>query len=258
MPTLNLLQSDQSSLLTTDQWTLLSNLINCYKESPILPFTQRLIDTHNVSQFPSVFYTELVEDFFVSVYEAAATYLRSNDDIRKLSTDDRSIILHNAADNVCCMGGAFIMHYCHLYDLDVFYHAMNVKYGKRTMDIHESARKFIDPDIVLVKLGISLFAFSENTCSYYTNVSDHLTDPIKIIEIQNKYADLTWKYLLYKYGPYYAVKRFLNLTHWLISIHVLASHSQTLKTHLDDINSIIEQTELKLLLDDFDESIERN
>ena len=257
MPTLNLLRSDQS-LLTTAQWTLLSNLINCYQESQVLPYTQRLIDTHNVSQPTTVIYTGFADEFLLSIYEAAAIYLRSNDDIRKLSTDDRSIILHNAADNVSCMGGAFIMHYCHLYDLDVFYHVMNVKYGKRTMDIHRWARKFIDPDIAVVKLGISLFAFSENTCSYDKNVSDQLTDSIKILEIQNKYAELTWKYLLYKYGPYYAVKRFLNLIQWLISIHILAFHAQTLQVHLDDIHSIIEQTELKLLLDDFDEGFETN
>ncbi|CAF1250699.1 unnamed protein product [Rotaria sordida] len=257
LPTLNLLQSDQS-LLTTNQWTLLTNLFHCYKESRILPFSQRLIDIYDASQSNYVIYKELVEEFLVSLYETAGTYLRSNDDLRKLSSDDRSIILRNAADNVCCMSGTFIMQYSYLYNLDAFLNTMRIKYGKRTMDIHVWARKFIDPDIVLAKLSLSLFAFSENTCCYYSNISNDLTNPINILEIQNKYAEVIWKYLLYKYGHYDAVKRYLNIILWLISMSILTFHAQTLKIHMNDLYSLIEQTELTLILDDVDQIIETN
>ncbi|CAF1544868.1 unnamed protein product, partial [Rotaria sordida] len=257
LPTLNLLQSDQS-LLTTNQWTLLTNLFHCYKESQILPFCQRLIDTHDASQSNYVIYKVLLEEFLVSLYETAGLYLRSNDDFRKLSSDDRSIILRNAADNVCCISGTFVMQYFYLYGLDAFLNAMSVKYGKRTMDIHVWARKFIDPVIVLAKLSISLFAFSENTCSYYSNISKDLTNPINVLEIQNKYAEVIWKYLLYKYGHYDAVKRYLNIILWLISMSMLTFHAQTLKSHINDLHSIIEQTELTLILYDVEQIIETN
>ncbi|CAF3128610.1 unnamed protein product [Rotaria sp. Silwood2] len=257
LSTLNLLKSDQS-ILTINQLTLLSNLFNCYKESQILPFTQRLTDTHIVSEFTCAMYEALVEEFLVSVYETAGAYLRSNDDLRHLSCHDRSIILRSAADNVCCMGGAFIMQHCHLYGLNSFLKAMNAKYGKHTMDIHIWAKKFIDPDVVLVKLSISLFAFSENTCCYYSNTLNNLTNSIDILKIQNKYAEVTWKYLLYKYGHYEAVKRFLNITLWLAAMNILIGHNRTLKVHVHDIDSIVEQTELTLILDDADEIIETN
>jgi hypothetical protein len=205
-----------------------------------------------------VIYEALVEEFLVSIYEAAGAYLRSNDDLRKLSFDNRTIMLRSAADNVCCMSGSFIMQHALLYGLDDFLTAMNTKYGKRTMDIHIWARKFIDPDVTLVKLAISLFAFSENTCCYYLNISKDLTNPVNILEIQNKYAEVTWKYLLYRYGYYDAVKRFLNLTLWLASMNILAVHAQSLVIHLNDIDSIVEQTELTLILDDTDEILETN
>lgn len=151
------------------------------------------------------------------------------------------------------MGGAFIMQHSYMHDLDAFLNTMTRKYGKRTMDIHIWAKKFIDSDIVLVKLAMSLFAFSENTCCYYSNAENDLTNPINIFEVQNKYAEVTWKYLLYRYTHEEAVKRFLNLTLWLGSMNVLASHAQNLPVHLNDIGSIVELAEMTLILDDVDQ-----
>ncbi|CAF1087840.1 unnamed protein product [Rotaria sordida] len=257
LPTLNLLQSDQS-LLTLDQWTLLSNLFNCYKESQMLSFSQRLIDTQNMSQSTNKIYEELIEQFSLCIYETAAGYLRCNDDLRKLPFNDRSIMLRNASNTVSCVGGAFVIQHWGLCNMNAFLNAMNTRYGTRSMDIHIWAKKFIDPDVVLIKLAISLFAFSENTYCYYTNISQDLTNSIHILEIQNKYAELTWKYLLYKYGHYDAVKRFLNLTLWLLSIGMLTAHAQSLMLHVHDIDSVIEQTELQLVLDDVANIIETN
>jgi hypothetical protein len=54
------------------------------------------------------------------------------------------------------------------------------------------------------------------------------------------------------------VKRFLNLTLWLASMNILSSHAQSLAIHITDIDSIIEQTEMTLILDDVDQIIEKN
>jgi len=167
-------------------------------------------------------------------------------------------MLHNVADNLSCMGCAFVMHHCHLLNLDAFSNAMITMYGKRTIDIHLWTMKFIDPDIVLIKLALSLFAFSENTYSYSPNISTNLTNSITILEIQNKYAEITWRYLLYRYGHYQAVKRFLNIISWLKATNILLFHVQSLVLHVNDVNSLVEQTELTLILDDVDQLFETN
>ncbi|CAF5010240.1 unnamed protein product, partial [Rotaria sp. Silwood1] len=125
LPTLNLLSSDQS-LLTTDQWTLLRNLFNCYQESQIIPFSQRLIDTYDIAQSNYITYQTLVDEFLASIYKTAEIYLCSNDDLRKLSSDNRYVILRSAADNVCCMGGAFIVLHCRLNLLDAFLNTLTI------------------------------------------------------------------------------------------------------------------------------------
>jgi hypothetical protein len=244
--------------LSSSQWILLSNLINGYQESNLLSIGRCLINTHNVLQPTNVIYQSLVKEFLTSIYTTAGTYLRSNEDICNLSSHDRSLILRGAADNVSCMSAAFAMHHCHLLSLDAFSNAMKTMYGKRTVDIHLWAMKIIDPDIILTKLALSLFAVSENACSYSPNVSIEFTNPIDIFQIQSKYAEITWKYLLYKYGHYQAVKRFLNLTSWLVAITVFIYHAQSLTIHVNDVYSLVEQTELSLILEGVDQIVEKN
>ncbi|CAF3349885.1 unnamed protein product [Rotaria socialis] len=100
--------------------------------------------------------------------------------------------------------------------------------------------------------------YSENNSLYYSNMSKDLTNPIHILEIQNKYAEVAWKYLLYRYCYRESVKRFLNLIIWLTSINILLAHARTLVLHVNDIDCVIEQTELTFILDDVDEIVERN
>ena len=121
MPTLNLLQSDKS-LLTTNEWTLLSNLFNCYQESKQSSIAQRLINAQKVIQSSNdVIHEIVVQEWPSCGYETTGTYLRLNDDLCKLSSNDRSIMLYNAADNLSCMSCAFVMYLCGLFQFDRFH-----------------------------------------------------------------------------------------------------------------------------------------
>lgn len=241
------------SLLNTEQWTLLSNLFNSYKESQLISIGQRLKNMNNIEKFNKIDYQIVIEEFLTCTYETTGIYLRLNDDLCKLSSNDRSIMLYNAADNLSCMSCAFVMHLCDLFQLDSFLNSMITMYGKRTIDIHRWGMKFIDSDIIIVKLAFSLFAVTTNTYTYTSNFGSNLTNPLNIFEIQNKYAELTWKYLLYRYNYHQAIKRYVNLIAWLEALTIFMFHAQSLTLHVNDINSLVEQTELTLILDDVDE-----
>ncbi|CAF3623845.1 unnamed protein product [Rotaria sp. Silwood1] len=256
-PEREILQSDRS-LLTTDQWTLLSNLFHIYNESQLSSIGQCLIDTSAVLQSTNISCQSLMQEFLTCIYETTGTYLRFNDDLRKLSFDNRSITLSNVANNVSCLDCAFVVQNFHLFALEIFSNTLEVMYGKPTVDIYRWTMKFIDLDIVLIKLALSLFAFSGNTCSYSPNISTELTDPIIILEIQNKYAEITWKYLLYRYGHYQAVQRFLNIISWLEALTIFVFHTQNLTTYINEIDLLAEQTELTLILDDIDQILPTN
>ncbi|UJR13887.1 hypothetical protein I4U23_000894 [Adineta vaga] len=254
-PTLNLLQSD-ISLFTSDQWTLLSNLNNIYQESQLLSICQHLVDTHKFCRSNDISFPRLVENFLISLYETTGIYLYKNGDFHDLSFDDRSLLLHSAADKVTCLSSTFIMNQYDLLLLDMFQHIMKMKYGNCTIDMQLSASKFIDTDIVLIKLGISLFAISETTYILNCDNTKIFINHMKIIHIQNRYAEITWKYLLYTYDYEQAVKRFLKLICWLLATTNLHIHAQNLTLHVQDVNQLVEKTELALILNDIEQIIE--
>ncbi|CAF1179958.1 unnamed protein product [Rotaria sordida] len=249
VPSLNLLQSDKS-LLTQNQWRLIFNLCNVCNESNLFSTGQLLFNTYYDSKSTNIVDETLMNEFLVSVYETVRTYLHLN--------DDRSIILHSAANNITCLTGSFVLSYCHLLFVDAFENTINLRFGKNTINIHHWADKFIDSDVVLIKLSISLFAVSQYTYLYSPNMLKDLTNPINILEIQNKYAEVIWIYLLYRYGYYEAIKRFLKLTLWFIAGWFLSYDGQKSMKHVNSVHTVVEQTELKLILDDVDQIVEEN
>jgi hypothetical protein len=187
------------------------------------------MDTNDVI---NVTFETLLKEWVTCCYETTGTYLCLNRDLCQLPTDDRSIILHSAADNVSCMVNALVIQNYPLYNLNAFCNTIISLYGK---------------DV-----------FSEITYSYYSHGSTNLTNPMNILKIQNKYAEITWKYLLYRYGDYEAVKRFVNIISWLGATIRYIPYLQNISSHVNEVNSLVEQTELKLLLDDVDDIMKVN
>ncbi|CAF1031482.1 unnamed protein product [Adineta steineri] len=252
---LNSLKPDHS-LLTSSQWTLLSNLYNSFDESQLSLLGKSLVNTHNCLQPVNVTFERLVENYVLSIYEATGRYLRLNDDICKLSFTGRSILLRNAADNISCMASIFIIHHFDLFSLDSFLKIMTTMFGNRGISLALLTMKFINPDIVIFKLALSLFALSNTTYLYSPNISIDSTSSSTLFHIQNKYAEVIWKYLNYRYGWYEAVKNFHNIIHWLMALTVYMDHIQIYSLHVDNVDSIVELTELTLILDDVEEIIE--
>ncbi|CAF4149130.1 unnamed protein product, partial [Adineta steineri] len=252
---LNSLKPDHS-LLTTSQWTLLSNLYNSFDESQLSFLGKSLADTHNSLQPVNVTYQRLVENYLLSIYETTGRYLCLNDDICKLSFPDRSILLRSAADNISSMASIFIIHHFDLFNLDSFLKIMSAMFDNCGISLVQWPMKFINPDIIIFKLALSLFALSKTTYLYSPNISIDSTNSSTIFHIQNKYAEVTWKYLNYRYGWYEAVKHFHSIIYWLMALTMLMCDVQTFSRHVDSIDSLVELTELTFILDDVEKIID--
>jgi hypothetical protein len=61
-------------------------------------------------------------------------------------------------------------------------------YGKITVNYHRHASKFTEPDIIILKLSVALFAFSTNARTFYRNIDIEYANLNQILEIQNKAA----------------------------------------------------------------------
>ncbi len=79
--------------------------------------------------------------------------------------------------------------------------------------------------------------FNENTTVTY------IRDNEKYLRIQNMYAELIWKYLLYNYKFEQAVVRFSHIVQCLIVAVTIRTLLQTAKHHTDIVDLLIEKIE---------------
>jgi len=235
------LQSD-NSILTTSQWTLLSNLIYSYDEQKLLSIAQQFINNNDDST--------LSKEFFIKIYETTGKYIRSNGDFCKLSLDDRSAFLRNIAENVTCLGTVLSWNQSQIYNCKPFIDIYINFYGENLVTMIKRVLKYIDPDIVITKLALSLFAFSTNNSIFSLNMIIRPLNTLAIFQIQNIYAEVIWKYLLHKYNYDQSIQRFINLIQCLLSATDTVYHIQNIEKHVNDIESLIEETELTFILDD--------
>lgn len=117
--------------------------------------------------------------------------------------------------------------------------------------------KFIDKDIDTAKIALSLFAFSNNISIFSSNMVLKPFNTLTIFRVQNNYTEIMWKYFVYKYGYYQSIKQFINLLQCLLTATNTVCDAQNVEKHINDIESLVEQAELALVLDDI-ERVEGN
>ena len=112
------------------------------------------------------------------------------------------------------------------------------------------ARRVIDqfdPDDTFIKLILATLAFSTTNYTVYTKSSPvNLTNIKVILNVQDMYTELTWRYLLYKYGHQQAVTRFSNLIRCLFLVTDSIVEAYESKQFTKYMDSVIEQIEQKL------------
>ncbi|CAF3309891.1 unnamed protein product [Rotaria socialis] len=257
IPIVNLLEKENSSL-DRNEWALLTNITNSYDESKLFLTSQHLQSEHDSSRCLVTINEELVRKYIVSIYESSGIFIGRNSDISNLSSNSRSIILHTAADNVTCLMSSFTLYHSHLFQHKALTNFLASQYGKIEVDYYCWSTKFTPLDSVLFKLGLSLFAFSLNARIFHRDMCIEFDNLGEILEIQNKYAELTWKYLIYRYGYHEAIRKFTILIQWFLSATVLISYAHNTETHANDIDSLIEQAELTFILDDAEKMVTTN
>jgi len=194
----------------------------------------------------------LPKKFFMEAYKTSQEYLQSNEDLYTLSFDDRSDFLRNAAENVTCLGTIFCWNWSQIYNYKPFLQVVEKVYGHSLLPLIQHLLKFIDPDIAIAKLTLSLFAFSNNISIFSSNIKTKFTNTFEIFRIQNIYVEVMWRYLLYKYGYYQSIQRFINLIQCLLAATDVIFEAQNIQQHVNDIELLVERTELTLVLDDMD------
>ena len=251
---MNLLDRD-ISLLDQNQWTLLSNLIHNYRDSKLFLISETV--KNEINSWQSINQTTLRE-LLAAFYEIAGASLRSNADIAYLPSDDRSILLHTATSNVVCIGAQFILYHSQLRNYNLIWYYFEQIYGATVANCNRWSLKFADSDLIVSKLSIALFTFSSNAKIFYRDIQTESTNIHNILSIQDRYAEAIWKYLIYKYGYEESIKRYLHIIEWFLAIMVFIQTVHEVDLYINEVESIIETTEIALILDDVDRIVDNN
>ena len=222
------------------------DLIASYDTTLVLPLARRMLDqaTTSLTIEPT-----LADEFLQHVYQCTGNYLRSNRDFSSLAAEDRSAVIRNTAENVTCLGTLSIWHQGQLIDCPTFLQIYTNRFGTGSVELLRTILNRLDRDVDLMKLSISLFAFSNHSSIFS---STRPFDTANLHRIQSSYAELIWKYLRSKYSDEESVQRWINLLQCFLNATKVIAEYQFIRRHVDQIESIVEETELNLVLADFD------
>ncbi|CAF3954813.1 unnamed protein product [Rotaria sp. Silwood1] len=199
-PTLNLLRSDQSTL-TIEQWNLISNLLNCFNEHSGLSKSERYIFEQNKLPLRYRFKSTSIINLYQVLLDNNQSLYINNRDFRSLSIEDRSIILHNTIVHIGNLSSNFILYKIGLLNQSGFYDAIESFIPPRVIPFAKRMATRLDMDMIIMKLFLAILSFSTFNSTTYSNISPmNFSNHQHLLDIQNKYIELTWRYLLYKYN----------------------------------------------------------
>jgi hypothetical protein len=238
---LNLLQLNHS-ILTIDQWNLLSNLIHCYDEQSGISVTDRFISQQNTLPFKLRFKCGPVREFVSSVISKAQLIFEKNRDFHSLCSHDRSILLRCQMKYVAIISSSFIAQQSHLFEYPTVYETIETIFQANLMpkDKHTS----FSFDIPFLKLALAIISFSTFDYTIY----EHLIDIKTITKIQNSYIDLTWRYLIYQYNNQQAIVYFSHLIKYIFTVSNTLILMDNQNNFTDIIDSAIERTKQSFVL----------
>jgi hypothetical protein len=197
------------------------------------------------------FKLESVNEFVASITVAGQLLYEKNVDFISLRSHDRSVLLHNSMKYVAGLGACFITRHTRLLDDPVLYKSMEVLYGSGTLVAAQRAIDQLDFDSTFVKLVLALLSFSTFHYVYYTSNTPGNLENIKIVSrIHDMYAEIIWRYLVYKYDYERAVICLCNFIRCLFSLNESVIDAVEGKQYTDMINLIIKRTKEALTLID--------
>ncbi|CAF0926150.1 unnamed protein product [Adineta ricciae] len=250
LATLNLLTADQSGL-TSDQWKLLSNLLQCYDEYSGLLIGRNYMYEQNKFPVKLRYKPVTVIELITSLMRQNPLLYINNRDFIDLSENDRALLLDNTLVYTTTSSVNFIHSQIGLNDLPVFLEAVGlISHPSYIPTVQQVAHRIV-PDSVIMKLLLAIISFSTVQYTVYRDEPPrNLSNIGRILKIQDEYVDLAWRYLVYTYKFEWTVKYFSDLLRFLFVIHDGVRKSEEVKWYTNTIDSLTQQTKDVLTVKD--------
>jgi len=240
---LSLLHHDRSTL-TSDEWTLLSNIVQAYDATNIMAETKTLLQQQTALP-PKIRSKGSAAMFIIKYFYASVRSLLEKSPIfNQISDDARLTLIQHNADTIGSFNLTFVVRELNALANDAFLSGCSNLYGIETTKTADLLLSRLEPNGILVKVMMFICAYA-GSCSIvrYNPIMMNWTKPNVLIlfRVQEMLVTMFWKYLAYQYGFDGAVKRFSLLVKYLLD---LLSHYyiRANAEHWQMVDSIVEES----------------
>jgi hypothetical protein len=212
---------------------------------------QQFMNEQNLLPLKLRFKSTAIMNFIKTIAGGTQVLYNGNQDFLSLSADDRSVLLNTTMKHTGNFLSNTVFQKVRLLDHPAFHTAIGLIANPSAIPVTIRLGRLLDFDVVVEKVVLDILVFSTtNYTTYSKSPATKLSDPQKILHIQNKYIELTWRYLLYKYDEKQAVICFSNLIRCLFALHDLIIRTCEIEWYKGMIDDLIRQTEQTLIMNE--------
>lgn len=249
---LDLLSNDRS-LLTSTEWTLLSNVVHAVDKFSVVPTLRQIICNSYSMQ------NDLNQSFdlFASFYTSARSFINVTADFRVLTVAEQRSLYERNLHGLFNYSGTFMLRESGMFDTVQNENLIIPLYGENVVRQAKRVIERLDGDASLIKLMHIVFAFSTNCYTVNVNRSNDrdvlLHASFRLLGTQNVYLDAIWKYMLHRYGHDQSVRRFAGLIKHMLDLIILSSNIYLANPyHRVLVDDLVEREKGTLVLEQHD------
>ncbi|CAF1214311.1 unnamed protein product [Adineta ricciae] len=249
---LNLLSKDQSSLTSTN-WQLLSNVVHAFDSYQCIPIAKDIVKVASDTYPPS---TDRALDLMTIIYTSLQSFIECIADFRVMTSEEQRSLFHRNMQGLLAFYCVLLFREAGIFRNHMSENTLVPLYGYNNVQRTKYISNLLDYDLTLVKLALTALTFSSNC--YMTSVEQMgsyrdclLYGTFRLFGSQNVYAELLWRYMLYKYDFSQAVRRFDALIKASVDSLTLSSNIyESNRTHQDFADELALRTEFSLQLNE--------
>ncbi|CAF3958844.1 unnamed protein product [Adineta steineri] len=263
IPTLNLLRNDRS-LLTVEQWSLLSNVVNVYDAKSPVANVRNILSIQ--SSFPPKIRLKIAAtnmmDIIGSQFVAVYSFVEVIPEFAAMPPSGQATLMERNILNTGGYSGVVIFREAEVCSSEVFQNGFLSKYGSQLTNEVTKVIGRTPMDLTLLKLLIPIVMFS--TCSdvvipVIKNVDrDNITreetgflpNTKHLLKIQNIYVEIMFKYMIYRYGYDEATMRFAGIIKHFLDQSMCSKHANEVQAHAEMVETIVIESERLLISKD--------
>lgn len=238
--------------MTTEQWTLLSNIVHAYDQQNIVFNIKQGVNHESSLPVKRRTHMSLAASYISRFIQSVQGLFEECPHFRTLPLSSRRALMKNNLFLTGSVNGMIVGHEVGLWTNSNFGMSCDALFGLGFYEKCVTIPKRMDFNMLLFKMILYVLGFSSNYSVIGTNPSmeAHSSfDVVSVLQVQDVYVTLLWKYLDYQYGFSEAVLRYASLIKTVLDVLNCLDESANATVTQQSIGMAVSHIERLLIID---------